>query len=69
MEENTKTALTVLAYALRFSRHGKDIAYNEVSGDGKRAAIHFHFEDRRQIVNIDGDSALAAIIDVCNALK
>lgn len=66
MEENTQAALNALTYALRCSRHGKDIAYIDVTDDEKHAVIHF--EDRSQTVNIEGDSALAAIIDVCKAL-
>ena len=67
MEENTQAALSALTYALRCSRHGKEIAYIDVTDDEKRAVIHF--ENKHQTVNIEGDSALAAIIDVCNALK
>ena len=66
MEENTKAALNALTYALRYSRHGKDIAYIDVTDDEKHAVIHF--ENKHQTVNIEGDSALAAIIDVCKAL-
>ena len=65
MEENVQAALNALTYALRCSRHGKDIAYIDVT-DGKYAVIHF--ENRKHTVNIEGDSALAAIIDVCKAL-
>lgn len=67
MEENTKAALNMLAYALRHSRHGKDIAFIDVSEDGNFAEINF--EDRKQTVNIEGDSTIAAIIDVCKALQ
>ena len=66
MEENVQAALNALTYALRCSRHGKDIAYIDVTDNEKHAVIHF--EDRKQTVNIEGDSALAAIIDVCKAL-
>ena len=66
MEENTKAALNALTYALRHSRHGKDIAYIDVTDDEKHAIIHF--DGRQQTVNIEGDSARAAIIDVCKAL-
>lgn len=67
MEENTKAALNALTYALRYSRHGKDIAFIDVSEDENYAVIHF--EDRKQTVNIEGDSTIAAIIDVCKALQ
>ena len=66
MEENVQAALNALTYALRHSRHGKDIAYIDVTDDEKHAVIHF--DGRQQTVNIEGDSALAAIIDVCKAL-
>lgn len=66
MEENTQAALNALSFALRYSRHGKDIAFIGVSEDGNFAEIYF--EDRKQTVNIEGDSALAAIIDVCKVL-
>lgn len=66
MEENVQAALNALTYALRHSRRGKDIAYIDVADDEKHAVIHF--EDRKQTVNIEGDSALSAIIDVCKAL-
>lgn len=67
MEENTKAALNALTYALRHSRHGKDIAYIDVSEDENYAFIHF--VDRKQAVNIEGDGTVAAIIDVCKALQ
>ena len=67
MEENTKAALNMLAYALRFSRQCKDIAFIDVSDDGNFAEINF--ENRKQTVNIEGDSTIAAIIDVCKALQ
>lgn len=67
MEENTKAALNALTYALRHSRHGKDIAFIDVSEDENYAVIHF--EGRKQTVNIEGDSTIAAIIDVCKALQ
>lgn len=67
MEENIQAALNALSFALRYSRHGKDIAYIDVTDDEKHAVIHF--EDRKQTVNIEGDSAIAAIIDVCKALQ
>lgn len=67
MEENIQAALNALTYALRHSRHGKDLAFIDVSEDGNYAEINF--EDRKQTVNIEGDSALAAIIDVCKALQ
>ena len=66
MEENTQAALSALTYALRNSRYGKDVAYIDVTDDEKHAVIHF--ENKHQTVNIEGDSALAAIIDVCKAL-
>lgn len=66
MEENIQAALNALSFALRYSRHGKDIAYIDVTDDEKRAVIHF--ENKHQTVNIEGDSAIAAIIDVCKAL-
>ena len=67
MEENIQAAMNALSFALRYSRHGKDIAYIDVTDDEKHAVIHF--EDRKQTVNIEGDSAIAAIIDVCKALQ
>lgn len=67
MEENIQAALNALSFALRYSRHGKDIAYIDVTDDEKHAVIHF--EGRKQTVNIEGDSAIAAIIDVCKALQ
>ena len=65
MEENVQAALSALTYALRNSRHGKDVAYIDVTDDEKAV---IHFENKHQTVNIEGDSALAAIIDVCKAL-
>ena len=35
MEENIQAALNALSFALRYSRHGKDIAYIDVTDDGK----------------------------------
>lgn len=66
MEENAKAALNALTYALRYSRHGKDVAYIDVTEDENYAVIHF--ENGKKTVNIEGDSAIAAIIDVCKAL-
>lgn len=66
MEENIQAALNALSFALRYSRHGKDIAYIDVTEDEKYAVIHF--KNRKQTVNIENDSTITAIIDVCKAL-
>lgn len=66
-EDNTREALNALIYALRETRAGENITFVELSRGGNRAYIYFD-DGTSKNVAVSGDSALAAIIDVCNAL-
>ena len=66
--DNKQRALYLLVYALNQTRAGKDVGLILLSEDGNTAHI---FDERGDIikdVNVECDSALAAIIDVCKAL-
>ena len=66
-EDNTREALNALVYALRETRAGGNVTLVEISQGGNRAYIYFD-DGTSKSVAVSGDSALAAIIDVCNAL-
>ena len=66
-EDNTREALNALIYALRETRAGGNVTFVELSEGGNRAYIYFDDGTSKNIA-VSGDSALAAIIDVCEAL-
>lgn len=66
-EDNIREALNALIYALRETRAGGNITLVELSRGGNRAYIYFD-DGSSKSVAVSGDSALGAIIDVCEAL-
>ena len=70
--EDKQKALAALAEALKYTRVGSVITSIEVSESGDAALVYHKSGDgtiKAMSVNIIGDSALGAIIDVCKALS
>ena len=66
-EDNTREALNALIYALRETRAGGNVTFVDLSEGENRAYIYFEDGTSKNIA-VSGDSGLAAIIDVCEAL-
>lgn len=66
--DNKQRALFLLVYALNQTRAGKVVGLILLSEDGNTAHIFDERGDKIKDVNVECDSALAAIIDVCKAL-
>lgn len=66
-EDNTREALNALVCALHCTCAGGDVITIELSPDERTATITFAGGARKS-VNVEGDSAIAAIVDVCRAL-
>ena len=65
--EDKQRALNALIKALNFTRAGCDVEEIELADNGDTAVIYFIDGDCKR-VNIQLDSAIAAIIEVCKAL-
>lgn len=66
--ENIERALAYLTQVLRNTRAGSDVLHISVTEDGKAAIIWVAGGKKNKAVSIDGDSAIAAVVDVCRAL-
>ena len=65
--DKKQSALNALVYALRCTGAGDGVIEISLSPDERTATITF-VGGARKFVNVDGDSAIAAIVDVCRAL-
>lgn len=66
--DNKQRALFLLVYALNQTRASKDVGLILLSEDGNTAHIFDKRGDKNKDVNVECDSAIAAIVDVCRAL-
>ena len=65
--ENKQSIADALVYAVRQTRAGEDVTAIEITSDGGYAIIRYN-NGAKKLVNIDGDSGIAMIADVCRAL-
>ena len=65
--DKKQSALNALVYALHCTRAGDDVIEISLSPDERTATITFA-GGARKFVNVECDSAIAAIVDVCRAL-
>lgn len=65
--ENKTRIAEELASLLQGTRAGENVGKIEVSEDQTTAHIHFRFGSLKD-VNIEGDSGIAMIVDICRAL-
>ena len=65
--DKKQSAMNALVCSLHCTRAGADVITIELSADERTAIITF-VGGARKNVNVDGDSAIASIVDVCRAL-
>ena len=71
MKENKRMILHGLLHVLWKTRVGHDVIDLDLQPDGRIVKIVFHREGVRtetQLVDVDCDSGLAMVIDICRAL-
>lgn len=72
MNENKQAILDTLVMALWRTRAGRDIVDLQLTPDERTVVITYHTKGIRtetQLVNVDGDSGVAMIIDICKAIS
>lgn len=72
MKENKQAILDTLVMTLWRTRAGRDIVDLQLTPDERTVVITFHTKGVRtetQLVNVDGDSGAAMIIDICRAIS
>lgn len=70
--ENKQAILDALLFALWKTRAGYDIVDLQLTADQRTVVITYHTEGVRtetQLVNVDGDSGVAMIADICRAIS
>ena len=70
--ENKQAILDAFLFALWKTRAGRDIVDLELTADQRTVVITYHTEGVRtetQLVNVDGDSGVAMIADICRAIS
>lgn len=65
--DKKQSALNALVCALHMTRAGGEVLYIDISDDERTATIVFTGGGSKT-VNVESDSAIACIIDVCRAL-
>ena len=72
MNENKQAILDTLVMTLWRTRAGRDIVDLQLTPDERTVVITYHTEGVRtetQLVNVDGDSGVAMIADICKAIS
>ena len=70
--ENKQAILDAFLFALWKTRAGYDIVDLQLTADQRTVVITYHTEGVRtetQLVNVDGDSGVAMIADICKAIS
>lgn len=70
--ENKQAILDAFLFALWKTRAGYDIVDLQLTADQQTVVITYHTEGVRtetQLVNVDGDSGVAMIADICRAIS
>lgn len=70
--ENKQAILDAFLFALWKTRAGYDIVDLQLTADQRTVVITYHTEGVRtetQLVNVDGDSGVAMIEDICRAIS
>ena len=69
--ENKQAILDAFLFALWKTRAGYDIVDLQLTADQRTVVITYHTEGVRtetQLVNVEGDSGVAMITDICRAI-
>lgn len=72
MNENKQAILDTLVMTLWRTRAGRDIVDLQLTADQRTVVITYHTKGVRtetQLVNVDCDSGVAMIIDICKAIS
>lgn len=72
MNENKQAILDTLVMTLWRTRAGRDIVDIQLTQDQTKALITWHVEGVKtetQLVNVECDSGVAMIIDICKAIS
>ena len=72
MNENKQGILDALLFALWKTRAGRDVVDLQLTADQRTVVITYHTEGVRtetQLVNVEGDSGVAMITDICRAIS
>lgn len=70
--ENKQAILDAFLFALWKTRAGYDIVDLQITPDQKTVVITYHTNGVRtetQLVNVEGDSGVAMITDICRAIS
>ena len=70
--ENKQAILDAFLFALWKTRAGRDIVDLQLTADQRTVVITYHTEGVRtetQLVNVDCDSGVAMIADICKAIS
>ena len=70
--ENKQAILDALLFALWKTRAGRDIVDLQLTADQRTVVITYHTNGVRtetQLVNVDGDSGVMMIADICKAIS
>jgi hypothetical protein len=72
MNENKQGILDALLFALWKTRAGRDIVDLQLTADQRTVVITYHTNGVRtetQLVNVECDSGVAMIADICKAIS
>jgi hypothetical protein len=72
MNENKQGILDALLFALWKTRAGRDIVDLQLTADQRTVVITYHTNGVRtetQLVNVECDSGVAMIADICRAIS
>jgi hypothetical protein len=72
MNENKQAILDTLVMTLWRTRAGRDIVDLQLTADQRTVVITYHTNGVRtetQLVNVEGDSGVAMIADICKAIS
>jgi hypothetical protein len=72
MNENKQGILDALLFALWKTRAGRDVVDLQLTADQRTVVITYHTNGVRtetQLVNVEGDSGVAMIADICKAIS
>ena len=72
MSENKQAILDTLVMTLWRTRAGRDIVDLQLTADQRTVVITYHTKGVRtetQLVNVEGDSGVMMIADICKAIS
>ncbi len=72
MNENKQAILDTLVMTLWRTRAGRDIVDLQLTADQRTVVITYHTNGVRtetQLVNVEGDSGVVMIADICKAIS